>query len=284
MKKIPVNGVDLAVYEWSDSGEPVIFLHFMNGAACVWNGVVPFFTETYRAIGIDLRGHGHSDAPESGYEIATMAADVIGVMDALGIESAHFVGSSLGCHVSAWLAAHYPERARSLALSDGAIYDMAQPQGEPVALETILQMVAGNSIEPEFATTDEFVQVLRDHWGEKWNAVRERAVFDGFVPALVQLPNGKFGRKTTKALEVKMISELYQVRHLPLYEKMQCPVLFLPAAKHRAFAYKNEFIARCRAVLKPYSKVVIIPNTEHNMLYDFPAEVSREVLAFYEEV
>jgi pimeloyl-ACP methyl ester carboxylesterase len=283
MKKIEANGISLAVYEWSSEGEPVIFLHFLNGTAMIWNGVVPYFAEKYRTIGIDLRGHGRSDMPESGYELETLADDVVGVMDALGIDRAHFVGSSLGCNIGVQLAAKYPERVRSLALSDGALNDMSEAAGEKITLEYVLSLYDGGP-EPEYESVDEFLAGAPSRYGAAWNPLRERAMRDGFAPAMYEGPSGKLRVPPSKDARNGILSGLYVIRHEELYKQVTCPVLFLPAAIHRFFDYKNEYVARIREGLPAYTKSVIIPGTQHVMLYDFQEELSREILTFYEEI
>ncbi|WP_157721806.1 alpha/beta fold hydrolase [Tumebacillus avium] len=280
---IDVSGTRLAVYEWSQTGDPVVFLHFLNGNASTWNGVIPFFEKEYRAIGIDLRGHGRSDQPESGYDLPTLAADVAGVLDALGIDSAHFVGSSLGCHVALQLASEYPERVRSLAFSDGALSDASCPNGEEVTLEEVVQPYMAQPL-PVFDSVDDYLIHARERYGELWNETRERAVRDGYLASLRRLPDGKLTFKTSKETELQVIEGIYRVCVADLYARVQCPVLFLPAAIHRFYDFKLEHIARLQQVLTAHSKVVVIPNTMHVMVYDFAEELSREILAFYQEI
>ena len=71
---------------------------------------VPYFQEQYHLLLVDLRGHGKSDAPQSGYHMDDMAVDVVGMMEQLHLERAHIVGSSLGAEVGLSLAANYSEK------------------------------------------------------------------------------------------------------------------------------------------------------------------------------
>lgn len=75
------------------------------------------FGGNHRCIAPDNRGVGRSDKPAGPYDLEVMAADLIAVLDAEGIESAHIVGASMGGILSQILAVRYPERVRSLVLA-----------------------------------------------------------------------------------------------------------------------------------------------------------------------
>lgn len=70
----------------------------------------------YRIVRFDHRGHGASPVPPPPYEIADLAGDVIELLDALGVQRAHYCGLSIGGMVGMWLAAHDPDRVDRLVL------------------------------------------------------------------------------------------------------------------------------------------------------------------------
>jgi len=87
----------------------------------MWDDQVEAITGAgYRMLRYDTRGHGGTDAPDIPYSIDMFAADVIGLLDALGIETVHFVGLSMGGFIAQLLAANYPQRISSLSLCDTA--------------------------------------------------------------------------------------------------------------------------------------------------------------------
>jgi len=104
-----VNGVRLyhAVY---GEGAPVILLHGGLGNSDYWGHLVPVLAERYRVITVDSRGHGRStrDAQAYGYDL--MAADVIALMDHLGIAKASIVGWSDGGIIGLDVAMNHPDR------------------------------------------------------------------------------------------------------------------------------------------------------------------------------
>lgn len=74
------------------------------------------FASRHRTIALDNRGVGRSDKPEGDYSLIEMADDAVAVLDALGIDSAHVVGLSMGGAISQVLAVRHPRRLRSLTL------------------------------------------------------------------------------------------------------------------------------------------------------------------------
>lgn len=107
-------GYDLA----GSSGPPVVFLHGVGSDRSVWRRQLAAFAADYRAIAIDLRGHGESEAPPAPIDRAGFAADVAGVLRALALEPAHLVGLSMGGVVALETYARTPELVRSLTLAD----------------------------------------------------------------------------------------------------------------------------------------------------------------------
>jgi 3-oxoadipate enol-lactonase len=74
----------------------------------------------FQVLRFDTRGHGESDAPEGAYSLELLTADAVGLLDALNIETVHFVGLSMGGMIGQCLALDYADRLKSLALCDTA--------------------------------------------------------------------------------------------------------------------------------------------------------------------
>src|SRR6056297_1777520 len=99
------NGIELNV-KYNQKDKPtVLFLHFGSGNLHMWSGVIPHFKERYRVILPDLRGHGQSSKPKTGYHIEDMAEDIELLLDELNVDRYYIIGSSLGAEVAAVLAA-----------------------------------------------------------------------------------------------------------------------------------------------------------------------------------
>jgi aminoacrylate hydrolase len=104
-------------YERQGVGFPVMFVTGLSGFAAFWKDQIATFSRTFDVITHDHRGIGQSDLTRSGFTVDRMAADVIGLMDALEIEQAHIVGHSTGGAIAQTLAIEHPKRIVSMVLS-----------------------------------------------------------------------------------------------------------------------------------------------------------------------
>ena len=103
-------------YAEKGQGEPLVFLHGIGGNRRNWDGELQHFGHAYRAVAVDFRGYGDSEAIEEGFELTDFVSDVIRVLDALGAQKAHVVGLSMGGLIAQGLYAQVPERIASLTL------------------------------------------------------------------------------------------------------------------------------------------------------------------------
>lgn len=103
------------------SGTPdkplLLLLHGTGGHAEAYSRNLAVHGEHFWTVAIDLLGHGWTDKPASGYEIADYGRHVLDVIRTLGRERAHVSGESLGGWVAAWLALHHPESVDRLVLN-----------------------------------------------------------------------------------------------------------------------------------------------------------------------
>ena len=102
-----------------DAGQVVAFSHSLAADLGMWAEQVPALVGAgYRALRIDLRGHGGSTALPAPYTIDALADDVVAVLDAAGVDRCHFVGLSIGGMIGQSLGLRHAGRVRSLMLCD----------------------------------------------------------------------------------------------------------------------------------------------------------------------
>lgn len=109
------DGVRLAVHE-QGAGTPVVLLHAWGETHRSFDRLVDLLPAELRLLVPDQRGVGESDKPPAGYGLEECAADVIGVMDGMGLAAACVVGTSSGGYVAQQVALSYPSRVLRLVL------------------------------------------------------------------------------------------------------------------------------------------------------------------------
>lgn len=133
MRRIRGDGVELAVLD-EGAGLAVLLLHGFPDSSQLWRHQIPALVSAgMRAIAPDLRGFGESDKPEGveEYAIARSVADMVAVLDALGVERAHVVGHDWGAGLAWALAAYLPERVdRLVVMSVGHPNTLRRPSIE----------------------------------------------------------------------------------------------------------------------------------------------------------
>nr|WP_040816235.1 alpha/beta hydrolase [Nocardia concava] len=114
---VPTNGIELNVVEHG-AGVPVVFCHGFPELGFSWRHQVFAVAEAgYRTLTPDMRGYGGSSRPEAvdQYDMLTICDDLVGLLDAYGLEDAVFVGHDWGASVVWHLAREHPERVRAVA-------------------------------------------------------------------------------------------------------------------------------------------------------------------------
>lgn len=114
-------GVRLRYAEQGDpNGPQIILLHGYTDSSFSYSRVLPSLNKKYHVYALDLRGHGDSERPASGYKLTDFAADVRAFMDQKGMKRATIVGHSMGSFIAQRLATLAPERVERLVLIGSA--------------------------------------------------------------------------------------------------------------------------------------------------------------------
>jgi 3-oxoadipate enol-lactonase len=117
--KVNANGIVFNCEVSGADGAP--WLVFSNSLATnlhMWDRQAADLADRFHILRYDQRGHGQTDAPAGRYSFDTLIADVIALMDALGIARAHWCGVSMGCATGMGLVQKHPDRFGHMALCD----------------------------------------------------------------------------------------------------------------------------------------------------------------------
>jgi pimeloyl-ACP methyl ester carboxylesterase len=123
------DGLSLRVLRWEAGTRPALapflLIHGLASNARLWDGVAPRLAAAGHAVAaVDLRGHGRSDKPASGYDFATISEDLRTLIAALGFERPVLVGQSWGAGVVLDFGVRHPGLTRGIVLVDGGLTDL----------------------------------------------------------------------------------------------------------------------------------------------------------------
>lgn len=122
---LPGSGVRLRATRWAGEGVPVLLLHGLASSRRFWDLVVPDLVGGRGAgrpvLALDQRGHGDSERPDGPYDGATVVADALTALDAVGLSRVVVVGHSWGASTALRLAATAPERVLAVVGVDGGL-------------------------------------------------------------------------------------------------------------------------------------------------------------------
>ena len=173
MPLIQSNGVEL-FYDLTgpDDAPVVVFSNSLGTTLEMWDAQVRSLASRYRCLRYDTRGHGRSPAVAKPTTIDTLADDLAGLLEGLGIDKAHVVGLSLGGMTAQAFAVRYPERVEGLVLMATSAY-MPPPEGwderarlvRAEGMATIVDAVLARWFTPDTATlAPEIVAPVRERF------------------------------------------------------------------------------------------------------------------------
>jgi len=275
---VEANGLRLHVRDWGGEGQPVVLLHGLASNARIWDFVAPLLsTSGGRVIALDQRGHGASDRPETGYGFHEVTADLIGVVDALGLGAPVVVGHSWGANVAITFAASAPGAAKGLALVDGGTWDlsasmtweeaekaMAPPRIKGTPRTRLLQLIQKGD--------------LADLWSPELEAV--------FMAQFDVAPDDTIAPVLTFERHMMIVQAIYDYHPAELLPRIACPVLMLPTIRESAPDWadrKRAGIARAEGLL-PRARTVWLEDSIHDVPLQRPALLAEILAAFVGEL
>lgn len=112
------NGIRIHYLRTGGAKPPLVLAHgFTDDGGC-WAPVAAVLAADYDAVMVDARGHGRSDAPPGGYGAVEQAADLAGVIEALGLRKPAILGHSMGAETALALAGVHPDLPGAILLED----------------------------------------------------------------------------------------------------------------------------------------------------------------------
>jgi pimeloyl-ACP methyl ester carboxylesterase len=267
-----VRGTELRFVE-KGSGIPVILVHGSLGTLETWQPQIDALASRFRVIAYSRRYHWPNAAQPAGpdYSLSLHADDLIGLIEALGLERVHLVGSSYGAYVALLATLRRPDLVRSLVLA------------EPPILPWLARTPAGDSLRRTFDTT--VLGAARAAFARGDSVAAVQRFWDGMAgPAsrFDALPEAARGRLLRLAFELRLETRADPADYMPALDCKEVgatrnSVLLVTGEKSpRLFHIIAEELARCL----PTAETVTVPGAGHAVNADNPAYYNGAVLQF----
>ena len=287
-------GERLHVLDWGSPGAAageearpaapgILLLHGLQGTAWNWAPVARRLAEHAHVLAPDLRGHGLSESPRTGYELDSLAFDVLTVASAAGYGAdiggppLALVGHGLGALVAGTAARLRPASVGSLALVDGGWETMLEATG--MDADELLRSLADP---PEvLASMAAYLADRRDYDPLTWDADQERAA----RAAVDEKYQGRVVPVVRRYALAALVRAMYDYRPEDVFGVVAAPLLVLvaeaggaddEAARERRLALDDELRTR-RAAGLAEPRVVRFAGVGHNLMRYRPAELAREL-------
>lgn len=229
-------------YERRGSGEPLLLITGFAISAAVFEPVLPLYQQQFDCVSYDNRGQGRSGASAWSTSIPQLAGDAVGLLDELGLESAHVYGVSMGGMIAQELAIRFPERVRGLILG-------CTTPGGPLAAQPALGEIA--------TLLRQATNALRAP-GRPWlGAMLFSSQFRRQHPDQVRELLGYFARNRTygRGLLAQFWASVYHDTVSRLH-RIQAPTLVVQGAQDALSPIAN---ARLLAGCIPDAELVVVP-------------------------
>jgi 2-succinyl-6-hydroxy-2,4-cyclohexadiene-1-carboxylate synthase len=243
--------LSILVRDTRTEGKAILCLHGRWGRGETWVDFMLRYGDRYRVIAPDLRGHGLSGKPATGYSGAEMAEDMLGLLDHLGLESAIVVGHSMGGHVAACLAASHAERVDAVAILDKSAAGPARAQEGGLRPGVAGDPVTGHWPLP-FAT----LQAAREYVRKE---MESDLSYEYFMNSLSETAEG-YGMLFSREAVAENIARYED--WFDLLPNLDCPVLLMRSTG--SGAVPDGDFARMRSLL-PDCMACEIAHPDHNV-------------------
>ncbi len=268
---VDIGGLKFHVRDWSGSGQGIVLLHGLASTSHIWDQVAPILARDYAVVAMDQRGHGQSAKPDHGYDFASVGSDLMGLIEAKGLEHPVVVGHSWGADVAVEFAAAHDGVAKGICLVDGG---MIEPSVRHASLADAREQMAP----PIFTgvSLSQFVERIRS----RRDPATMTPEFEAVILANFEvLEDNTIRAWLSRDNHLRIIDALWDHHPPALFPEVRRPVLVLPARRedYPEAAERNERRAvsvQTAVDALPNGKVVWLEDSIHDVPVQRPGLVA----------
>ena len=258
----------LHVVEHPGEGRTFLLVHGLASNLRMWDGVAEHLAAGgHRVVAVDLRGHGRSDKPGGGYDMATVAADVAELIGALHLDRPWVAGQSWGGNVVLELAWRHPAAVSGIACVDGGWIELAARFPDWASCERQLRPppTAGMAA----SALERGLREAHPDWPESG--------IQGALACFEVRDDGTVAPWLTLEHHLSVLRGLWEHRPSSRYPEVRVPVLLLPARRAAASMGTEAAVAVAEGAL-PASRTTWLEG-DHDLHAQHPAVVAEALLS-----
>ncbi|HEU0103623.1 MAG TPA: alpha/beta hydrolase [Mycobacteriales bacterium] len=237
--------------ERDGAGEPLLWITGFAISSEIFTPVMTRYTAGYDCIRYDNRGSGRSESRWRVTSVPELAGDAVRLLDALGLDSAHVYGLSMGGMIAQEMAIRFPDRVRGLVLGATTHGGPRAALPDPRVAAALTSRSAPKALRAELVSRALFTEAYR---AREPDLVREHLLLLAAHPARVQ------------GVLSHLLASTYHDTRARLAQ-VQAPTLVLHGADDRLTPVAN---ARRIAALVPDAELVVLPEVGHGYLLEAP--------------
>jgi pimeloyl-ACP methyl ester carboxylesterase len=243
-------------YSISGKGRPIVFIHGWAASHQFWKNQIQEFQDSYRILAYDLRGHGDSNKPKTGYQVSNHITDLAALLAREKISHPVLIGHSLGGMIALQYALEYPSSPSALVLVG------TNPHPVPTMKRSI-----------QFSLLSWIISISRSRAAK---FTRTQIFAPDVDPALVEWVNQDSLRTPTHVIRqtLKAVKGFNVIERL---SEIECPTCIINGEYETAV--DSETVSQMLQLM-PQAEFVSIPGSGHNVMLE-KADAFNEALASF---
>jgi pimeloyl-ACP methyl ester carboxylesterase len=275
-RRASVNGTQLHYVSAGSDGSPVLLVHGFPESWWAFHKLIPLLSKSHRVFAVDLRGFGDSAPADDGYDSATAARDLEGLITELEIGPVHLTGQDISGPTTFRLAASRPDLVKS--------YTAIETGLPGFGLEMLADVTHGGAWHigvltapgiPEMLLRGRERALLADYMFPSLTASPDSVTADD-IGEFVRVYAGPSGFSGSVGLFRSLLSEGDEIRALAA-KKLQMPVLAIGGGS-------GDFTAGTFRQIADNVSALVIDGVGHCVAMEAPDRLAAELAAFYREV
>ena len=265
---VTVEGVQFHALDWGGDGPPVILVHGGRRTSRSWNAVARRLRNDFRVIALDTRGHGESDAPESGYRAMEGAQDMAGIIEQLELPPHYIVSHSYGGAISGLYVTNHPDRVLGMVMIEPVPEGPAHWVRVGVLNEDLTEK-AGPGRRNTWNSLDDLKQRLENN--SMTSVWTPEALQDVLDEETIVHPDGR--AEAMWSVNAYNMEELATDHFLLIdgVDKLTMPILLMVAEENRLLETHH----RPLAAALPHGEFLVMPDVGHAIYMQVPEETAN---------